>query len=223
MKIRKLLLTMLMASSSAACAPGPQENANELSSRNAPAYPLLWESSKYASPEWSLHTMEVIQNEVAPDLLPGAEDVESFCPLYRELNNEQRANFWALLVSAIVKFESGFDPTERFRESSMGTDRVTGQQIYSEGLMQMSYGDTLSAPFCEFDWDSDKRLRADDPRKTIFDPETNLSCGIKILARQIRNRNRISIPVGKGAYWSVLERRANEIRSLTKKMTGCQR
>lgn len=206
---------------SLACAPQDGGNAAAFDAGNLPEYPLLW-SARDPGLEWTVHTMGVIRNEVADDLLDGAADVQAFCPGYERLNDGRRANFWALLVSAIAKYESGFDPTDRYLESSsMGKDPVTGQRVWSEGLLQLSYGDARF-PFCEFDWDADRRLRPDDPRKTIFDPDLNLSCGIKILARQIRTKGRISVPVGEGAYWSTLHRRAPEIRSLTRKMPGCQ-
>lgn len=190
-------------------------------------HPLLWEASRADGKAWTTHTMNVVKNEVASSLMGGAADVEQFCPRYHTLTNHQRANFWGLLVSAMVKYESSFNPTLRYKESTMGTDPVTGQHVYSEGLLQLSYQDTQWASYCEFDWSKDKHLAATDPKKTIFDPYKNLSCGIKILARQVVRRGKIAVKGSEGAYWAVLipggkYTKVPEIAALTKKMPGCQ-
>jgi len=40
--------------------------------------------------------------------------------------------------------------------------------------------------------------------KNGADPKINLSCGVDIMANQIRKRGSITLPPGKGAYWAVL-------------------
>lgn len=188
------------------------------------AYPLLWESKKTDGRNWTDYVFTLIHQQ-EPSLLQGAEDITNFCPGYYKLNTNERINFWGLLVSGIVKYESNFDPTSRMHETTMGTDPVTGKPVYSEGLMQLSYQDVRNYRFCdEFDWSSDKHLHPQDPKKTILDPYKNLNCGVKILAQQIRNKNRIT--VSKGVYWAVirLDGRNNkiaQISALTKKMPGC--
>lgn len=188
------------------------------------AYPLLWESKKADGRDWTNYVFTLIHQQ-EPSLLQGAEDITTFCPGYYQLTTDERVNFWGLLVSGIVKYESNFEPTTRMHETTMGTDPVTGKPVYSEGLMQLSYQDSRNYRFCdEFDWNGDKHLHPEDPRKTILDPYKNLNCGVKILAQQIRNRNRIT--VSKGVYWAVirLDGRNNkiaQISALTKKMPGC--
>lgn len=189
-------------------------------------HPLLWESARSGTKPWTTHTLKVIKDEVASSLMPGASDVTLFCPRYDTLTNHERANFWGLLISAMVRYESNFVPTTRYKESTMGTDPVTKQHVHSEGLLQLSYQDTQWATYCEFDWSKDKNLAPNDPKKTIFDPYKNLSCGIKILARQITRRNKIAVTFKEGAYWAVLipggkYSKVNEISALTKKMPGC--
>lgn len=190
-------------------------------------HPLLWEAARSDGKAWTTHTMNVVKNEVASSLMGGTSDIATFCPRYHTLTNHERANFWGMLVSAMVKYESSFKPTLRYKESTMGTDPVTGQHVYSEGLLQLSYQDTQWASYCEFDWSKDKHLAADDPKKTIFDPYKNLSCGIKILARQVTRRGKIAVTGSEGAYWAVLipngkYTKVPEIAALTKKMPGCQ-
>lgn len=186
---------------------------------------LAWEEGHPERKAWSQHIFAEISGRWAQDFMGGASDVESYCPRYRQLNNSGRALFWSHLVAAMSYFESGYVPTVRYHESTMGKDPVTGQPVYSEGLLQMSYSDTTWAPFCEFDWSVDKHLSPTDPRKTILTPERNLSCGIGILAGQIRRRGRITLPIGGGAYWSVLSPagKAYQIMKMTSQTEVCRR
>lgn len=189
-------------------------------------YPLLWEGSSGEGERWSSYSLKVIHEEVENDLINGAEDIDTFCPEYESLSTNERLNFWALLVSAMTKYESRYNPLSRMRESTLGTDPITGTQVFSEGLLQLSYQDVRRYKFCEFDWEKDRKIDGGDPAKTILDPYKNLNCGIKILAFQIRDKNRITLE--QGAYWSVLKlgskyRKITEIAALTKKMPGCTR
>lgn len=165
--------------------------------------PLSWESSK--TPErtlWSEHLQKIILEDWN-SLLPGADDITSFCPRYHSLDNNERANVWAQLFVAISKYESNYSPTSRMQETTMGTDPITRQAVYSEGLLQLSYQDIEWAPWCKFDWSKDKNLSSTDPKKTILDPYVNLDCGVGIMAKQIKSKG--SIVVNSGVYWAVIK------------------
>jgi hypothetical protein len=186
-------------------------------------YPLLWESRQDDGRAWSSYVLKVI-HEDASELIQGADDMDEFCPRYDHLSTNERANVWAFLISAMVKFESGHDPLSRMLESTLGKDSVTGKPVYSEGLLQLSYQDTKYYPFCDFDWSRDKRLDPKDPRKTILNPYKNLYCGVRILAQQIKNRHRITLP--RNVYWAVLKidgshSKIPQIAALTKSVPGC--
>ncbi|MBS1970677.1 MAG: hypothetical protein JSU04_10235 [Bdellovibrionales bacterium] len=220
-----LLLTANISCANKQESPNPnQEPAKYNVLPGYDAYPLAWESQKSDGKDWTNYLFELIQQQ-APELIQGADDVTLFCPRYFSLTTNERVNFWGLLVSGIVKYESSFDPTSRMRETTMGTDPVTGKPVYSEGLMQLSYQDGRNYEFCDqFDWNADKHLDPADPRKTILDPYKNLQCGVKILALQVRNRNRITL--SKGVYWAVIRtdgktNKIAQISALTKKMPGC--
>jgi hypothetical protein len=88
---------------------------------------------------------------------------------------------------------------------SLGTDPVTGKQVKSEGLMQLSYQDLPNYPTlpCQFSWSNDKTLDQNDPNKTIFNPTYNLEFGINILAKQVQEKGTIAL--SSGVYWSVLK------------------
>lgn len=184
---------------------------------------LLWEEARPDTDPWTQHLLATIDKDYSATLLPGSRDITNFCPNYHSLNDTKRIQFWGHLISAITKFESAFDPTSRMKEPSLGTDKVTRNTVYSEGLLQLSYQDSGWIPNCEINWQKDKNLGPKDPRKTILDPYINLSCGTWILVNQIRNRNQIA--VSSGAYWAVLRPghpRLSSIQSLTRQMPGCQ-
>ncbi|MBX3016486.1 MAG: hypothetical protein KF767_01250 [Bdellovibrionaceae bacterium] len=187
--------------------------------------PLSWESARSDSKPWSTYAFKVIREE-AYDSLNKAIDADVFCPNYHNLSKDQRINFWGALISGITKFESGYNPTTRYHESTMGTDPITKQPVYSEGLLQLSYQDVQWAKYCEFDWSKDKNLKSTDPKKTIFDPYKNLRCGIKILAAQVNRTKEILLT--SGVYWAVIREggryeKIDEIAVITKKLTFCKK
>lgn len=186
---------------------------------------VSWESSsKPERRQWTEYLHKIILEDWNT-LLTGADDMATFCPRYSSLDNNQRANVWAALFSAMAKYESAYDPTSRMHETTMGTDPVTGNPVYSEGLLQLSYQDVQWARWCEFDWNKDRKLAARDPRKTILDPYKNLYCGVGIMARQIKNKGLIT--VGSGAYWAVLKsggryQKITPIADLVRKISFCK-
>lgn len=189
--------------------------------------PLSWEtkdSSRHKT--WSVFVYSTVANE-EPQMLADnpAQDVAEFCPRYNSLTRDQRLNFWGQLISAMAYYESAWNSSSRFWEKTMGKDSVTGQNVYSEGLLQLSYQDIRGYKFCEFDWSIDKNLAATDPKKTIFDPAKNLRCGVKILAKQLTREKMIGS--NKGVYWAVLSRSGShhkipQISTQTKSLSFCK-
>lgn len=197
--------------------------ASENSDIDFPMQPLAWETER--APErrsWSEHIFHQI--EFYFEDLDKAQDTTRFCPNYPNLSHSERINFWGQLFAAISYFESGWRPTTRFHESTMGIDPVTKNPVYSEGLLQLSYQDIQWAKWCQFDWAIDKHLSPTDPRKTIFDPYKNLSCGVGIMARQIRRRGLIVLSTG--VYWAVIRengrfQKLNQIVNIVKRHEYC--
>ncbi len=184
---------------------------------------LIWENERPTSQSWSHYLFQVLDQE-APDLINGSQDMGSFCPNYRRLLRSEKILFWGHLISQIAKFESGFSPVSRFREPSR-KDAITGQALYSEGLLQLSYQDLQFMPRCEFDWQRDRTLAATDSRKTILNPYRNLRCGVLILNRQLHRSDRIVL--SSGAYWAVIKSdsaysKLNLIQKFTKSLAICQ-
>lgn len=202
--------------------PGSPAPANENAYKMTP---LAWESTKYPERKaWSQHLQKIILEDWS-SLLPGTDDITNFCPRYNTLDNNERANVWAQIFVAIAKYESAYSPVSRMQETTMGTDPVTRQPVYSEGLLQLSYQDIQWAPWCKFNWNVDKMLSATDPKKTILDPFLNLDCGVGIMAKQIKSKG--AIVVSSGVYWAVIKsggryQQINNIQSMVKALSLCK-
>jgi hypothetical protein len=185
---------------------------------------LSWESTTHPErTKWSIYLQDIILNKWNT-LLAGADDIETFCPQYYKLDNDQRANAWAALFAGVAKYESSYNPLSRYNETTMGTDPITRQPVYSEGLLQLSYQDIQGFPFCEFDWNKDKNLSSTDPKKSVLDPYKNLYCGVGIMAKQITRKGLIT--VSSGAYWSTLKsggryQQISGIAAIVKKLSFC--
>lgn len=189
--------------------------------------PPLWEKARPEGKQWTKFATEVIEKD-GMSLLAGSRDIEQFCPRYGALSQNEKVGFWVYLVSAVVKFESGFSPVARMQETTMGIDPITKLPVQSEGLLQLSYQDVLAYPYCnEFDWSVDQHLAVKDPAKTILNPEKNLRCGIRILNQQLRKKSLIEFRPGN--YWAVLMPRnrpdspVEKIKALSRATPMCAR
>lgn len=186
---------------------------------------LSWNSSSYPQrAQWSEYLVKLAMEDWN-SLLKGADDIQDFCPKYYNLKDEDRANVWAQLFVAMAKYESGYNPTSRMHETTMGSDPVTGKPVYSEGLLQLSYQDTQWASWCDFNWSKDKNLSATDPNKSILDPYKNLHCGVGIMAKQVARTG--AIKVASGAYWAVIKtnskyQQISNITSMVRSLSVCQ-
>ncbi|WP_336702874.1 peptidoglycan-binding domain-containing protein [Chryseobacterium indologenes] len=172
--------------------------------------PLSWENGHNSRQEWSKFVFSTI-DKLFNESFAICEDITVFRRDYESLNRNQKINVWGELISAISYYESGWDPTSRMIETSMETDPVTGSQVASEGLLQLSYQDGKSYSGklkveCKFDWNKDKPLFQKNPKNpniTILNPYFNLEFGIGILAYQIKNYRKIIL--SKNVYWAVIK------------------
>lgn len=149
-----------------------------------------------------------IVDHFGDQLIDGAHSLNganSLCPKYKNLSRSARIEFWVHFVSAVTRFESGYKPNTRYHESTFTyLDSITGEQVYSEGLLQLSYQDGKSYKECAgvFNWNDDKLLSRTSLQKTIFDPMRNLYCGIRIMNRIIKSKK--TLMFDSGNYWAVL-------------------
>jgi hypothetical protein len=132
---------------------------------------------------------------------------------------EDKLAFWAYFFQALAGAEAGLEPTIQAKHSQPEMavkDEVTGRQAWTWGL-QLTYEDQKRYG-CDFDWDRDKRLKVDDPERTILQPKNNLECGVKILDKQIIEKRKALLS-GSG-YWSTLRPGTVSYRVFAKQMTN---
>lgn len=156
-------------------------------------------NGKYAwRPLWNLEISEAVQkfgtNLLDNNAVPKA-DVVALCPGFFAATNSEKSAFWALFISSIARFESGFNPSDRFQENG------SLNYIYSEGLLQLSYGDEKIYPNCKLN----------KKEQNILDPKVNLQCGVGILSAQVKARKTL-FPESY-FYWSVLSDKKSKIQT----------
>jgi hypothetical protein len=94
---------------------------------------------------------------------------------------------------------------------------VRGTAMRTEGLLQLAYADQRRYG-CDFNWQVDHTLRANDPTKTILQPKNNLECGVKILVNQIIVQHKPLLT--RSGYWSTLQPDGPNYRVFAKQMTN---
>lgn len=147
-------------------------------------------------------------------------DVRRYCPAFYQMPEADKRAWWAYLFQAMAAAEAGLKPETNVRhtESAVAVrDHVTGQTVHQQGLLQLTYEDQKRYG-CDFDWEADRHLAAQDPNKTILDPERNLACGIRILAHQIIDQHK---PIfTRTSYWSTLQPGTASFAVFAKQMTN---
>ena len=176
--------------------------------------PLVIEVDWASVPEgadWTDITAKAVDELGSGLIASSPSDVSRFCPQYETLDDEAKRAFWVSLVSAMARPESNFNPAVSFNEydnckyPGCKDDFTTrdGRKVVSRGLLQMSQesANGYKRFGCEI---------AIEDEETLHDPETNLRCGVVILARWVSADGQIAkdaSPYRGGArYWSVLRR-----------------
>jgi hypothetical protein len=84
-------------------------------------------------------------------------------------------------------------------------------------LLQLEYADH-NRYGCDFNWQADRALKANDPAKTIPQPKNNLECRVKILVNEIIVHHKpLLTPSG---YWATLRPDVPSFRVFAKQMTN---
>jgi hypothetical protein len=117
---------------------------------------------------WTQATMTAVMGYGQPLLSTVPEDIEAFCPGYTEATEQDRAAFWAGLISALAKFESTWNET-----ASGGGGRWIGL-LQIDPRTAQGYG-------C-----------AADSAGELKDGEANLACGVRIMASTVPRDNAIA-------------------------------
>ncbi|MEM9436593.1 MAG: transglycosylase SLT domain-containing protein [Pseudomonadota bacterium] len=131
-------------------------------------------------------------------------DIDAWCPAYREGSDDERRAFWVGLLSTLAKHESTYRP------------RVSGDNGLSHGLFQIRTG-TARLYQC--------RARS---RAALMDPVENLSCAIQIMSTTVPRDNAVARKAngrrgGAGADWGPFVQRAKreDMRAWVKRQPYC--
>jgi hypothetical protein len=163
------------------------------------------------NPQWD----QIIEKALPPEMLSSQvpRDVRRFCPRFYEMRTTDKRTFWAYFFQGLAGAEAGLNPNTSVRRSVPGG----APAMRSEGLLQLAYADRKRYG-CDFNWQADRSLRANDPSKTILQPKNNLECGVKILVNQIIVHHKpLLTPSG---YWSTLHPDGPSFRVFAKQMTN---
>lgn len=168
-----------------------------------------------ADGSWTLAAESAVKATKLPKLAP--KDITGFCPVYDQLDTDKRTRFWAGLLSAMAKPESGFKPNTKYVEPDIVD--ANNQNVVSRGLLQLSMESANQKAYgCGIQ-------KAQDLHKV----DVNLTCAARILSHWVEKDGIIAATskpaVGGARYWSVLRAwrgHLAEISGFTKGMEFCK-
>jgi len=151
----------------------------------APPTPIDEQKVEVGGVPWNPQWDQIIEKALPPEILSSQvpQDVRRFCPRFYEMGETDKRAFWAYFFQALAGAEAGLNPHTSVRHAEPAVakrDEVSGMAMRSEGLLQLAYADQKRYG-CDFNWQVDRALKANDPTKTILQPKNNLECGVKIL------------------------------------------
>lgn len=188
----------------------------------APPTPIAVKKVELGERTWDPAWDKIVEEAVPASMLSRQvpRDVRRFCPRFYGMGLADKRFFWAYFFQALAGAEAGLNPTSRVRHTEPEVavvDGVSGRMVRSQGLLQLTYEDQRRYG-CDFDWDTDRKLKARDPAKTILQPKNNLECGVKILTRQIIDMHKPLF--SRTGYWSTLRTGNADYRMFAKQMTN---
>jgi hypothetical protein len=214
-----LALALLVAgcgsAQTTAAAPAP-------AMKPAPPTPIDIKRAEIGGPMWDPAWDKIVEQAIPSELLSAqvAHDVRPFCPRFDAIAEADKRAFWAYFFQALAGAEGGLKPTARARHSQAAMqvkDDVTGAQGRTEGLLQLAYADEKRYG-CDFNWDSDRTLKLDDPARTILQPKNNIECGVKILDHELTQQHKPLL--SRTEYWSTLQPGTGSYRVFAKQMAN---
>jgi hypothetical protein len=188
----------------------------------APPTPIDEKKVELGGTPWNPQWDQIIEKALPQGMLSSQvpQGVRRFCPRFYEMAETDKRIFWAYFFQALAGAEAGLNPNTTVRHTNPeGTkrDEVSGMAIRSEGLLQLAYADQKRYG-CDFNWQVDRELKANDPAKTILQPKNNLECGVKILVNQIIVQHKPLLT--SSGYWSTLRPGGPSYRVFAKQMTN---
>jgi hypothetical protein len=157
------------------------------------------------TPLWSRATLRAIngQRHDLSDIVP--RDIAEWCPAYTDNPERLRDAFWVGVISALVRYESRFDP------------HVVGGGGLYHGLLQI-----LPSTARHFGCSATTG-------QALSDPEENLACGVRIMSATVRRDEAVAFYDGRwrgiAADWGPMTNSdmRNEMIAWTREQTYCTR
>jgi len=190
--------------------------------KSAPPTPIDVKKVELGGMPWDAQWDQIIEKALPPEMLSSQvpQDVRRFCPRFYEMGETNKRTFWAYFFQALAGAEAGLNSNTSVRHSEpkvTNRDEVSGIAMRSEGLLQLAYADQKRYG-CDFNWQADRGLKANDPAKTILQPKNNLECGVKILVNQIIVQHKPLLT--RSGYWSTLQPDGLSYRVFAKQMAN---
>jgi hypothetical protein len=181
----------------------------------APPTPIDVKKVELRGTPWNPQWDQIIEKALPPEMLSSQapRGVRRFCPRFYDMSTTDKRTFWAYFFQALAGAEAGLNPNTSVRHSEPEGAMVKR----SEGLLQLSYADQRRYG-CDFNWQVDRALKANDPAKTILQPKNNLECGVKILVNQTIVQHKPLLT--RSGYWSTLQPDGPSYRVFAKQMTN---
>ena len=200
----------------------PEERAAAPMMKPAPETPIDTKRAEVGGAMWDPAWDKIVEEALPPEMLSAqvARDVRPFCPQFNAIGEADKRAFWAYFFQALAGAEAGLKPTSQVRHTEPAVavkDEVTGVAVRSAGLLQLTYEDAKRYG-CDFNWETDRTLKANDPAKTILQPKNNLECGVKILDQQMIGQHKPLL--SRTGYWSTLRPGTVSYRVFAKQMAN---
>ena len=166
-------------------------------------------------PQYSEFVEDTVTTKYRELLDLAASRMTKVCPSWASLSGAERETFWSSLLWSIAGPESSRNRLAIYRETSLPVDQVTGVQIRSEGLLQLSYSDVPAYSYegGDISWVADKAMALADyakvaklgnPARTILNAYANLNLGLWIMHRLIAIYPTQSLDAAFGHYWATM-------------------
>ncbi|MGD0470190.1 MAG: hypothetical protein ABSA54_17560 [Terriglobales bacterium] len=188
----------------------------------APPTPIDEKKVELGGTPWNPQWDQIIEKALPPEMLSSQvpQGIRRFCPRFYEMGETDKRAFWAYFFQALAGAEAGLNPNTSVRHTKPEVtkhDELGGKAMRSQGLLQLAYADQKRYG-CDFNWQADRVLKANDPAKTILQPKNNLECGVKILFNQIIVQHKPLLT--RSGYWSTLHPGGPSYRVFAKQMTN---
>lgn len=183
---------------------------------------------------WIEEYSEHIRQEVRlkyPELVNlDSSRMQTICPNWQSLRTSEREEFWPALLWSITGPESARNRTLVYLESSMSKDPVTGYQVRSEGMLQLSYQDIpqYGYPGKDISWardqqharyDYDRNSKYGYPNRTILNAYANFNMGLFIMHKRLTKLDtNLNFQDSLGKYWFVMKSQKEPFKEVLKNL-----